>query len=183
MSSKLVTPKFRVSFVNVFEARENLQGKKKYSVVMLFDKDTDLKPLKALLKEAAVVKWGDKLQNIKLPFRDGNEKEYDGYKDKIFATASGMQKPGLVDDKLQPIIEPSEFYSGCYARATITAFAWEYMGKKGVSFGLQNLQKLDDGEAFSGKSKPEDDFDAIKESDKSETENSELFGDANLGDL
>ena len=140
MSSKIITPKFRASFVNVFEARENLQGKKKYSLVMLFDKEADLSPLRALLKEVAVDKWGDKLTGIKTPFRDGNEKSYEGYEDKTYATASAMQKPGLVDDKLQGIIDPGEFYSGCYARATITAFAWEYMGKKGVSFGLQNIQ-------------------------------------------
>ena len=56
---------------------------------------------------------------------------------------------------------PSDVYGGMYARAKINAYFWEYMGKMGVSLGLQHVQKLRDGETFSGRGKAENDFDSV----------------------
>lgn len=162
----VITPEFRVSFPAVFAARAAVQGQEpKFSIAMLFPKTTDLTPLKQLVNAAAVAKWGaDKSKwpkGLRNPFRDGSEKDYDGYEGVTFCTASSKRKPGLVNADLDPIIEPNEFYGGCYARAEIAAFAYEVSGNKGVSFGLRNVQKIRDGEPFSGASKPEDAFDAI----------------------
>jgi hypothetical protein len=168
--AKLITPTFRVSFPAVFTPRkaneQDANAVAKYSVQMIFDKTTDLTELKNAVRAAVVEKWGaDKAKwpkKLTMPFRDGSEKDYDGYgPDVIFISASSKMKPGLVDENIQPIIEPSEFYGGCYARATVNAFAWEFMGKAGVSFGLRNIQKVKDGDPFGGGSKAENDFDAI----------------------
>lgn len=174
MSTKIYTPKFRVSFPNVFEARAvGEEGKKKFSLNMLFNmaelkKDPEqLKLWNGLLqavKDAARLEWGDKVPpSLKSPFRDGKEKpDYDGYGEGIiFVNASSLSRPGVVDRNMQRIIDPNEFYAGCYARATVNTYAWKYMGKAGVSIGLQNIQKLEDGEPFGGKSNPENDFDAL----------------------
>lgn len=194
MGNKIYTPKFRVSFPNVFEARamgEDPNSKKKYSLTMLFNmaeikKDpAQLKlwnDMRAALQVAAREEWGDKIPaGLKSPFRDGKEKEqYDGYGEGIiFASATSMTRPGLVDRNNARIISAEDFYAGCYARATVNAFAWKFMGKVGLSLGLQNIQKLEDGEPFGGKSKPEDDFDALEGSPAAAegTENAtELFG-------
>jgi hypothetical protein len=167
--NKVTTPVFRVSFPAVFTPRKNDQDANavpKYSVQMIFPKTTDITKLKDAARKAVIEKWGaDKAKwpkNLMLPFRDGSEKDYEGYgPDVIFVSASSKMKPGLVDQNMQAIIEPSEFYGGCYAHATVNAFAWSFMGKNGVSFGLRNIQKVRDGEPFSGRSKPENDFDAI----------------------
>jgi hypothetical protein len=47
---------------------------------------------------------------------------------------------------LQDIIanDETEVYSGAWYRAQVRAFAYENAGNKGVSFGLQNVQKLRD---------------------------------------
>lgn len=192
MSNKIYTPKFRVSFPNVFEPRamgEDPNGKKKYSLTMLFNvaeikKDpAQLKlwnDMKVALQTAAREEWGDKIpQGLKSPFRDGKEKEqYDGYGEGIiFASATSMSRPGLVDRNNARIISADDFYAGCYARATVNAFAWKFMGKHGLSFGLQNIQKLDDGEPFGGKSKPEDDFDALEGAPEAAGNDAALFGD------
>jgi hypothetical protein len=66
-----------------------------------------------------------------------------------------------VDAAVQPIMEEGEFYAGCYARATISPYAYDKAGNRGVAFGLRNIQKIADGEPFSGKSKPENDFDSL----------------------
>lgn len=163
------TPKFRASFAHVFEPHkfEDNDGPAKYSTAMLFPKSTDLKIMKVAAIAAAAEKWGeDKTKwpkNLRLPFRDGDEKtDLQGYEGHIFVSASSNTKPGLVDQKREPILAEEDFYSGCYARAELRAFAYDVSGNKGVSFALLNLQKLADGEAFSGKKKAEvafnDDF-------------------------
>lgn len=172
---KCLTPKFRVSFPNVFEPKSFQNGPLKYSITMLFDKDTDLKELKRAAHNAKIEAWGsnkDKWpKGLRSPFRDGDEKEnLDGYSGCIFVSASSKQRPGVVDKNKEPITaEDESFYAGCYARATLIAFAYDTAGNKGVSFALQNLQKIADGEQFSGKRSAADDFDVVEdESDKSE---------------
>ena len=67
-------------------------------------------------------------------------------------------KPGIVDADCQPIIDTSELYSGIYGRASINFYAFNTNGNKGIACGLNNLQKLRDGEPLGGKSRAEDDF-------------------------
>jgi hypothetical protein len=81
----------------------------------------------------------------------------------VFAAATSMRQPGVIDAGKARLMSDDDFYSGCYARATVTAYAYDKSGNKGVAFGLQNLQKLADGEAFSGRVAPEDDFEAVED--------------------
>ena len=163
-TKKLYTPVFRVGFPFVFEPRETENGDK-YEVVMLFPKSADLTALKKAASEAAREKWGEKIpSNLHSPFRDGAEKaDIDGFgPDVIFVRAWSKNAPGIVDrDGKTPITSPQEFYGGCFARATVSAFAYDRKEKKGVTFMLQNLQKVKDGDAFSGRTHAEDDFEAI----------------------
>lgn len=170
---KLMTPRFRVSFPQMFEAKQiNGQGKAKYGLTMLFtlaeiEKDPiQKKQWQAMIDACTVVaqaNWPKGLPaNMQNPFRKGEEKEqYQGYgKGVVFITAQTMTRPGLVDEKVVKIIKPEDFYAGCYAVATINPYPWTYMGKNGVSFGLQNVQKVADGEPFGGRTNAEDDFSA-----------------------
>lgn len=183
---KITTGKFRVSFPHVFKPQTTPNGEQRYSVVMLIPK-TDKEfvgKLQKLAKAAAHEKWGadaveQKKVKIQWPMHDGEEKssQYDGYEGVVFASASSKNKPKVVDKNMDIILDESAFYPGCYARASISVYAWEWKGKKGVSFGLINLQKMGEGEPFGFSSKPEDDFDAI-EGDNEEYEDAEesMFG-------
>lgn len=166
-AKKVLTPEFRVSFPAVFKAKSFEGQEPKYSITMLFDKKADLTGLKKAIQAAAVEKWGeDKAKwpkNLRTPLRDGDEKELDGYAGHYFVNASSKQKPGLVNQKVEPIISEDDFYAGCYARATLQAFAYDTAGNKGVSFGLQNIQKLRDGDTFSGRRRPSDEFTAVED--------------------
>jgi len=172
---KVMTPVFRVSFPQVFEAKKiNDEGKAKYGLTMLFtmaeiNKNPDEKKkwdaMIAACKTIAAEKWPKKMPaNLQNPFRKGEEKEqYQGYgAGVIFISATTTTRPGLVDQSMSKIIAPEEFYAGCYARATVNPYAWEFMGKTGVSFGLQNIQKVRDGEPFGGRTLAEDDFSALE---------------------
>lgn len=180
-AKKCMTPEFRVSFPNVFKAKAFEDQEPKFSVVMLFDKKkADLTPLKKAVAYAAQEKWGaDKAKwpkNLRMPFRDGEEKsDMDGYAGHTFVSASSKQAPGVVDQQRNIITEADQsFYAGCYARATLIAFAYDKAGNRGVSFSLQNLQKLRDGQPFSGRKKAEDEFDAVEDTD---ADNAENYGD------
>ena len=169
---KVLTPEFRVSFPNVFKPKSSFEGQpEKYNCVMLFDKATDISALKKAAKLAIAKKWGDKVpKGLHNPFKDGDEKDYDGYEGCIYVNASSIQKPGLVDANVEPIISQGDFFAGCYARATVVAYAFENKLKKGVSFDLLNIQKIRDGEPFGfSRPKAEDDFEAIEGGSEDET--------------
>jgi hypothetical protein len=176
---RVTTPIFRVSFPNVFQPKLNeLSGKTEYSMVMLFDKKADLKPLKELAAATVREKWGDKVPSgLRNPFRDGDVEKAgrEGYVNVIFINAKSNQKPGVVDGDCQPIINTEDFYPGCYARATLTAYAYDNKGNRGVAFGLGNVQKVKDGEPFSGRSRAEDDFAPVANTSTAEPVDS-IFG-------
>jgi hypothetical protein len=75
---------------------------------------------------------------------------------------SNKTKPGVVDAQVQPILDPTEVYSGCYARVSINAFPFNTSGNRGVSFGLNHVQKLGEGEPLGSITKAENDFDAVE---------------------
>ena len=72
--------------------------------------------------------------------------------------ANSATAPGIVDASRQPILERSEVYSGVYGRASINFYAFNTNGNKGIACGLNNLQKIRDGESLGGKTRAEDDF-------------------------
>jgi len=182
MSNKInevVTPEFRVSFPKVFKPESFQGGDPTYSVVMMFDKKQDIKALKQLAKQAVETKWPDpnkRPKNLRNPFRDGDVEKPDleTFAGKVFITASSKNKPNVVDQNVQPILVEDEFYGGCYARASVNAFAYDTAGNRGVSFGLNNIQKLREGEPFTGRSKPEDVFGPVEsDSNNNQEENAD----------
>jgi len=174
--ANVTTPKFRVSYPKVFKPEVNkLSGKTEYSVVALFDKGADLSALKAAAKQAVIDKWGPDPakhpKNLKSPFRDQAEKakEVDGKRilpaghteGAIFMNLKSTQRPGVVDQNVQPILDESTFYAGCYARASVSCYAYDQAGNRGVSFGLSNIQKMAEGEPFSGRPSAEEAFSPV----------------------
>ena len=168
--TKVVTGKVRFSYVNVFEPRAVEEGQEpKYSVSILIaksDTQTLVKIEKAIeaAKKQGLSLWGGKVPaNLKLPLRDGDTDRPDdpAYAGHYFINATSKLRPGVVDAQLNPILDSTEFYSGCYGRASITFFPFNKAGNRGVAAGLNNLQKLADGDFLGGRSRPEDDFEPV----------------------
>lgn len=178
---EVTTEKFRVSFPELFEAKSFNEGDAKYSIQMLFDKKTDLTKLKNAVKLAAQKKWGDKpLKGLVLPFKDGNEKDLEGYENTTVVGASTKFAPAVVAANKTPITNPEELYAGCYARAYLQAYAWEYkqgnvVMKRGVSFTLNAVQKLGEGERLVKRRDMTEVFDEVDDgsSDKANYESSD----------
>lgn len=165
-STKVVTGKVRFSYANVFEPKSINGGDEKYSVSLIIpksDKKTidDIKAAIEQAKKEGASKFGGKVPaNLKLPLRDGDVDRADdeAYRDCYFINANSKDRPGVVDRNVKAILDPNELYSGCYGRASITFYAFNQNGNKGIACGLQNLQKLSEGEPLSGRSRAEDDF-------------------------
>ena len=164
----VVTPEATASYAYVFEARPSLNpdGEPQFSITLVFPKSADLSKLKAAAKAAVRKRWGDKPPaGLRSPFRDGDAEEGKAgdptFADSIFISAKSKQRPGVVDQALRPIMDPVQFYSGCKCRASVYAFAYDKGGNKGVTFFLNNLQKLGEGTRLSGRRPAEADFDAV----------------------
>jgi len=183
----MITPVFRVSYPNVFKPRFNkLNNKMEYSIEALFDKNADLSGLKKAAEEACVKEFGpDKTKwpkKLRSPFKDqadkakevdGKEVLADSYtRGAMFLSLKSNQKPGLVNQSTEDIIDETEFYAGCYARAYVTCYAYNQVGNAGVNFGLQHIQKVKEGDPLGSRVKVEDAFSPV------DTENSGEAKDA-----
>lgn len=166
--TNVTTGKVRLSYVNVFEPRSAGEGQEpKYSVMLLIPKtDTEtMSRISAAIEEAKnqglAGKWNGVVPpNLKTPIKDG-----DGVKEKtgepygpeckghwlISASSDVNHPPQVVDQRLQPIIDRSQVYSGCYAHVNINFYPWgSPTFGKGISAGLGPIQKVADGEHLGG---------------------------------
>lgn len=107
------------------------------------------------------------LSAIKTPLRDGDMERPDdaAYANSYFVNANATSAPGIVDADCNPILTRSEVYSGVYGRASISFYAFNSSGNKGIACGLNNLQKLRDGEPLGGKASAESDFASDEDDD------------------
>lgn len=166
--TKVITGLVRFSYAHVWEPAAIGEGtEKKYSVSLIIPKsdkegvDKIKKAISAAVKAGTASKFGGKTPaNLKLPLRDGDadRPEDEAYKNAWFINASCKTKPGIVDRQRKEILDQTEFYSGCYGRASLNFFAFNTNGNKGIAAGLNNLQKLKDGEALGGRISAEEDF-------------------------
>lgn len=169
---KVITgPETRWSYANVWEPKSINGGAPKYSISLIIpksDKNT-VEKIQAAIKAAynegqGKLKGNGKtvpaLSGLKTPLRDGDTERPDdpAYADSYFINANSAAAPGIVDADRQPIIDTSEVYSGIYGRASISFYAFNSNGNKGIACGLNNLQKIKDGEPLGGKYRAEEDF-------------------------
>jgi hypothetical protein len=168
--TKVTTGKVRLSYAHLFQPHAIEGNEPKYSVSLLIPK-TDTETLKAIkeaveqVKKDGATKWGGKVPaTLKTPLRDGDAERPDdeAYKGCYFLNASSKNKPGVVDQNVQPILDATEVYSGCYGRVTLNFYAYSASGNKGIAAGLGNVQKLADGEPLGGFTRAEDDFESVE---------------------
>ena len=164
-NTKVIVP-CRFSYLHCWEPDSVNGGDPKYSVSAIIPKsDTKtVNAIKAAIEQAkkdSVSKWGGKVPaNLKLPLRDG---DIDRPDDEAYAgcycfNANSRQAPQVVDSKVQPILDQSEVYSGCYGKISVTFYGYNSNGNRGIAAGLGNIQKLKDGESLGGRTSAADDF-------------------------
>jgi|DEB0MinimDraft_12_1074336.scaffolds.fasta_scaffold07611_2 hypothetical protein len=160
MSNKITTGVVRFSFPRVFTPEARNEGdKEKYSIVLLIPKDDAAtvaaieKAIEAAFREGIATTFkGKEPKNWKTPLRDGDtdRDDYEEFTGCYFINASTVRKPTVVDANTQLILDPSEIYSGCYGRVSLNFYTYDFQGNKGVGAGLNNVQKISDGERLGG---------------------------------
>ena len=173
-NTKVVTGTVRLSYEHVWEPASINGGEEKYSASLIIPK-SDKATVNAIQKavdaaiEEGLAKFGGKKPNkaaIKLPLRDGDaEREDEAYQNSFFLNANSRTAPQVVDRSVQPILDRNEVYSGCYIRASITFYAFNSNGNKGVACGLNNIQKIRDGEPLGGRANAAEDFTTVEDED------------------
>jgi len=175
--SKLITPEFRGSFVHILEphapkaAPGEAQQKARYQITIPLAKDNKFwDEVQKLVVDTATAKWGKIPPKLKSPIKDGDAEGRAEFEGKMTIQATSNNKPDIVGTNLKPIMEASEIYSGAWYRCSVRAYAWEHpTGGKGVSIALDNVMKVRDDEAFSGRSSAEDDFVVFGAADSSDS--------------
>lgn len=157
--TRIVTGEVRLSYAHVWEPNSIQGGKPKYSVSLIIPK-SDTATITAIEKavdaaiEAGIGKFGGKRPNkaaLKLPLRDGDiERDDEAYANAYFLNANSLTAPQIVDINVAPILDRAEVYSGCYARVSLSFFAFNTSGNRGIACGLGNIQKTRDGESLGG---------------------------------
>lgn len=170
--TKVITGKnTRWSYANVWEPKSINGGTPKYSVSLIIPKSdiATIQKIKTAIEAAyhegeAKLKGNGRtlppLNAIKTPLRDGDLERPDdeAYANSYFVNANSATAPGIVDEAVNPILNRSEVYSGVYGRASISFYAFNSNGNKGIACGLNNLQKIRDGEPLGSRVSAESDF-------------------------
>ena len=172
MTTKVTTGLVRLSYACIYEPKSNFKDQEpKFSAQFIIDKK-DKKTI-GLIQDAIAAETklafpnGKVPSNFRTPLRDGdaeNEKKGDEARPEVggsyFINASSKagNPPGLVDLKLQKILDRDTIYSGCYVRANLGFFLYNTTGNKGIGCGLNHIQFVKDGEPLGGKGTAESAF-------------------------
>lgn len=172
-STQITTGKVRFSYVTLIAPKASTAGgKEKFSITLLIPK-TDTATIEKIKAAVAAAKDvylqknpGKKLPaDLKTTLHDGDGEKPNGgeygpeCRGCYVITASSINRPVLVDSAKNPILDPSEIYSGCYGRAVLNFYVYDTSGSKGISAGLNGVMFLTDGEPLSGSVVTDSDWD------------------------
>lgn len=92
------------------------------------------------------------------PWADGTPDGFPGFiRIRTYATS----KPEVVEGDLSPVINPDRVYSGCYVNASISVYTYKPQPTPGVTFGLDGVQFVREGERLDGRPTVEQMFPSI----------------------
>lgn len=164
-ANQFTTDKVRLSYVHLNQPHSSAPdgSNPKYSVTVLLPKsDVATKARLDAAYQAAVnagvgAKWNGVMPpKIESPVYDGDGVRPNGEpfgaecKGCWVFTAGNKQQVQIVDISQNPIVNPSDIYSGMYARVCVSFYAYNFSGKRGIGAGLEAVQKLEDGEPLGG---------------------------------
>ena len=170
----------RFSYLNVFQPKppfNNPQGEAKFSTTILVPKtNTQAKALidqaiATAIEEGVSSKWGGvRPPQPAICVHDGDgPRPSDGQPFGaecrgcwVFtASCKADRPPFVVDGQVQPIIDPTQVYSGMWGNVSVNFYAYNQAGKKGVGCGLNGIQKVRDDDPLSAHVTAQDAFQPI----------------------
>jgi len=155
MSKTVTTPKGRLSYPHLFEKNESGEyASGMYECLLLIPKSADISSLKDLAEAVAKDKFGDKFKGLDKfkhpPIRDGDEYEDDRAGHWVIKAKTKVRPQIVGADPSIAINDSEEVYGGRHAKLSLSCYAYDTSGNKGVAFTLRNVQLLPGGERFGG---------------------------------
>lgn len=151
----------RISYANLNQPRAFGDQAPKYSASLILDKKNTLavSRVEAAMRAAyedglSVLKGKGRVapsfEEITAdgPLHDCDAKK-DGdpaYKGAFYLNAKNNRKPLIINSDKEEILDPSEIYSGIYAKAAIGFFPYNKAGNRGLGCSLDIVMKTADGE-------------------------------------
>lgn len=195
-NNRIILKNVRLSYANLFEPRpadkDDPDSQLKYSTALIIPKDhPQVDDIKSIVDAIGKSRFGENWAKIKRrgnPLKDPDA-EYKAERVRLEAdsedpddavkpdesvrgsyvlNSSSKRQPQVVDRKLQRIMDDSEIWSGCYANVSLGAFAYDKDTNKGVSFGLNNVQLVKEGERLGGAPNADEEFGAIEDDDEAD---------------
>lgn len=158
--TKVIFGPVRLAYLHVFEKYkgEGEPGEGKYSATPLIPKTEEetIKAIKDAIEaaktEGVTSKWGGKLpKKIDSCLRDGDEDDKgEEFERHFFLNAKSSRRVGVVNRDMEPITDPEDVYSGCYAIVSVSFYPYSKNGNNGVAASLENVMKYKDGDRFGG---------------------------------
>lgn len=155
----VVSPPARLQFISIAEPDTGGQySDGKYKATFLFSKtETEFGSMKAVIEELAQQAFGCSAKELEyLPFKDGDEKTWQGFPGAIYIVA----KSKFPVDVWSPIkdaatgelyrLDPKKLYPGCIVRAHFAPLAYMSGNARGITFILNFIQFLEDASRFGG---------------------------------
>jgi len=176
MGIKVILENVRCTYVFINEPAPAMDGKeeKKYSLCVLIPKNSKLsKKIRRIERDVVQERWGETTgtSRLKLPLRDGEEREGDEYENMLFFNASSPRKPGIVNRENEPadIDDIEEYgYSGAYFHISVTFYAFSGDMQKGVAAHLNNVMLRKKGKRLDGAVDPQTEFSNYADEDEDE---------------
>jgi hypothetical protein len=174
-NTQIVLRNTRLSYCFAVKGKLNDKGQRVWSTTCLVPKNhpqlDEIRAAIAAAKEAGAAKLGK--GPSKSPLLDGDAKEdgqfkYAGEENRgmyLLRCANYNRMPKVVDQQKQEIFDDDQLYSGCYANVVINFYAYASAQNKGVSPGLEAIQKKSDGVRLSGGGVNVDDVFGVEEDD------------------
>jgi hypothetical protein len=165
----VLTGPVRLAFPALDEPKPTFPGAEdlKYQATLLLPKTEPLKPYSEAIKAAVMAKWHKMvgLNPAKIGLQSCESKTHlAGYDEGWHFINTRTKYPVPCVDRQKRPMDPGKFYGGCWVRAFLNTYAWEFNGIRGVSFGLQALQFVKDDDAFAGGgADPNEVFEALGE--------------------
>lgn len=165
----------RISYPNLFTPKvaKGSKGDPKYSAsIMILLTDTKEiakvdKAFKAALEQGIEKKagWdGSRPDELKLPFKKFPKgstsqrlKKNPEYANHLVVSCSSKERPGVVDESLEDVLNANKIQAGDYCRFEVNFFPYD-QGSNGVGCGLNHVQFMEEGEHFSKRGSAQDAF-------------------------
>ena len=159
----------RLSFPSLFQtATYKGDDLGRYECTLLVEKETPMaEEIQKVIKEVGSEVHGKNWSKAKLPIRDGDTVDYQGYENMWALKASTKKRPLVIDRDKTPLTEEDNvLYAGCFVNAKVSIYAYTNSYGSFVAAQLEAVQFAKDGESFGGGGGASvDDFDDISGDD------------------